>query len=153
MPPQHLSVGERSFPLHHKGPNTGTHSQALHRTLETLEHTALIGMSSSNPSTEGLGNLGEEEIERIQEQRGWRTPEGKEPLNQCEQSPFELTEIEVATRGPARVCPRDSMCILWHPNYCFHGIPECEVGVGIWFLYLLLGSFPSVGLSFPNLTW
>lgn len=103
MPPQHLSVGERSFPLHHKGPNTGTHSQALHRTLETLEHTALIGMSSSNPSTEGLGNPREEEIERIQEQRGWRTPEGKEPLNQCEQSPFELTEIEVAT-APGTQC-------------------------------------------------
>lgn len=44
------------------------------------------------------------------------------PLNQHYQSPYDLTETKVSCTGPAPICTRFPVCILWLTNY---GISEC----------------------------
>ena len=81
-----LSHHQRSFLLQQTGANTEAHSQTLY--WET--HSALTGMSSSNPFLQSSGNPVEEDVEGCKSQRGQRTPGEQGPLNQRDPSSCEL---------------------------------------------------------------
>lgn len=56
------------------GTNTETHSGSLHREGETLKHTAVNGVSPSNPSLQSSGHPAEEEVKDCKNQTRWWTP-------------------------------------------------------------------------------
>ena len=70
-------------------------------------------------------------------------PEGVEeirPLSQQDESPYDLSETEAAYTGPAQFCHcivASRLVVLWDSRVWEQ--------VGLWFLCLLLGSFPSDG--------
>lgn len=81
---------------------------------------------------------------------GWRTPRGLGPLN-INMSWFKLMCLKQHAQGLPGSAP-GSLHRCWLPVYCVYGIPACTC-VGLWFMCLPLGSFPSVALSYPNLKW
>jgi hypothetical protein len=77
-------------------------------------------------------------------QRGWKTLKTQAPLNQHEQSSYELTETAAVCTWPAQFCMRSSVYILWLLVECHFGIPECvdkwvfNSSPFSWALFLLL---------------
>lgn len=57
-------------------------------------------------------------------QREWRTPRKPDPLNQHDQSSYELAEAVAACTGPAWICPGSSVRLQWFPVWCFYGTPK-----------------------------
>lgn len=52
------------------GKRKDAHSQTLYKETESLEHTVLNGMSSSNPSLRSSGKPAEEQAQRVLIARG-----------------------------------------------------------------------------------
>lgn len=83
------------------GANTETPSQTMCRVCEILEHLALYGMSPSNPSYQSSGNPEKEETEKNVRASGDRRHQENSPLNQHEESSYEIINIEALCTGPA----------------------------------------------------
>jgi hypothetical protein len=68
-----------------------THSQILHKELETLEHSALYGISAPN----SLAEFREPQRKRQKEcksQKKWRAQRKQDPLSQHKQITYELPD-------------------------------------------------------------
>lgn len=87
------------FLLQEMGINTETHSQTQSK-RQTLEHSALKGMSSLNPSPHSSGIPLEEAEIYCKSQWEWKK---QGPVNQHEQSSHKLVETEAAYSGPHQV--------------------------------------------------
>lgn len=60
-----LSLHQRRFFMQQMGTNTKIHSQTLCRKGETVKHSAIMGLSPLNSSSQSSGNLVEEKVERV----------------------------------------------------------------------------------------
>ena len=132
-----LSHHLRSFFLKQMDTITEAQRQASHRKWETLEHSALKGVSLSKPSTQGSGSP--KEGGGIVLKIHWRTLTKQDPLHQHDKSLYELTETEDLCTGPAPdvYIMASSLAFSW----------DSHVYLQVGFLCLLLGSFPSNFLS------
>jgi hypothetical protein len=76
-----------------------------------MEHSALNGMSPSNPSPPSSGNPLEENEERMEEAGEWRTPGGQDPLNQLNKAHMNSETAAASTRS-TQLCTRSSVYLL-----------------------------------------
>ena len=86
-------TGSGKLPTVGEGTSTETHSWTMR---ETLEHSVLNGMSSSNPSPQGSGNPVEEEVGGA---RGREDTKETKPSGHKRTATHELTETVAACRA------------------------------------------------------
>lgn len=116
-----------------------------HRVWDTLEHSALNGMSTSIPLPGKSGNP----EQRVWEPKGMEGTRKQSPLHQHKQSSQELgdwSRVSVCTAMYQILWIQvmaSNLGFLWDSWVC--------KWVVLWFLCYLLGSFPPVVLSCPNI--
>lgn len=99
-----------------------------------MEHTALNGLSPSNPIPKISGNpLGKEAEESVRA-RGDEGHRKTRPSKSTEEFSHKFTENEAAGTGYLQISTRSSAWILWFPVYYFYRIPEY---VKEWLCFLL----------------
>lgn len=91
-----------------------------------------------NPVPQSSENPKEENAERIWKPEGWRTPRKQDPLNQYEESSYELTEREVTCTMPGTV-----------PLHLYYGL-QFNIFMGLLSVWTSesLNLVPSLGLFF-----
>lgn len=122
------------------------HSQTLCRVWDTLEHLVLIDYLHQILPLRAQGTLQERRRKEYKTQSRWKTPRKQEPINQQDQSSYELKRTE-----PAWIVPKHQIlcAYLMASNLVVLWDSWVWKQVFLWELGLLLGSFPC--LSSPNL--
>lgn len=94
---------------HHQGSGWGNpeiHGWTMSRARETAQHSALNGMSPSNPSPQGPGKPSEEEAERLWEPEGMEDAKETRPSRHIRTDTHMNSEPVAACTGPAWVQTR-----------------------------------------------
>jgi hypothetical protein len=129
------------------GNSTETHSQTVFREWETLEHSALSGMSIKSLFSE-LRYPAKERWKEHKNQRGWRMPRKPRPLHKQDQHTYEFTETEAVHTGPVQVlwvCVMVlSLVFLWNSWVSLH----LSVSCASWILLPLFVLYYSGALVF-----
>lgn len=134
------------------GTNRKTHSQALSRAWETLDHAALHGVSLLNPSPSELQEShrrGDRECPRARRD-GAHQEEGLSiNMSKAHTNSWRLkSHAQVCTGLRQALCMytvTSSLVLLWDSWVC-----KC---VDLWLLRLLLGSFSFICLSCSTSRW
>lgn len=75
------------------------------------------------------------------------------PDTSTKQDSHVLTETKMASRYPAWVCTRSSVCISWLLARCFVGLLTVEMTISLTSFVCSWNSFPSIGLPCSALIW